>query len=68
MCTTRVLAMPDFTKTYIEKCDASGHGIGIVLMQEGTPLTFECSYIKGNNLLKPIYEKEMLAILHAIKK
>jgi hypothetical protein len=37
-------------------------------MQEGMPLTFESNQLKGKNLLKPIYEKEMLAILHAVKK
>jgi hypothetical protein len=33
MCKTRVLTTPDFTKTFILKCDASGNGIGVVLMQ-----------------------------------
>ena len=47
---------------------ASRNGIGVVLMQEGSPLTFESQAIKGKNLHKPIYEKEMLAILHALKK
>jgi hypothetical protein len=36
-------------------------------MQEGRPPAFERSQIKGNNLLKPIYEKEMLDILHVVK-
>jgi hypothetical protein len=68
MCTTTILDTPDFTKTFIVECDALGHGIGVVLMQEGRPISFESIQLKGKNLLKPIYEKEMLAILHAVHK
>ena len=37
-------------------------------MQEGRPISFDSRPIKGKYLQKPIYEKEMLAILHALKK
>ena len=68
MCQAPVLATLDFTKTFIVECDSSGNGIGVVVMQDEKPIAFECCPIKGKFLHKAIYEKEMFAILHALKK
>ena len=68
MCQATVLAMPNFTKTFIVEYDALGNGIGAILMQDERPITFESRPIKGKYLNKAIYEKEMMAILHALKK
>ena len=37
MFTKLVLEMPNFTKTFVLECDSLGKGLGVVLMQEGSP-------------------------------
>jgi hypothetical protein len=65
MCTTPVMDLPDFTKTFVLDCVASWRGIGVVLMQDGQPLVFTSKQLLERHLGQSIYEKEMLAILHA---
>eukprot|EP00253_Pinus_taeda_P004512 PITA_04512 len=66
MCSTLVLALPDFTKYFVKECNASGTGIGAVLMQEGRTLAFMSQQLSGKNIGQSTYEKDMMAILNAV--
>lgn len=57
MCSTSILAIPNFSKTFIIESDAWGVGIGVVLMHEVQPLAFTSRALSGKNLVKSTYEK-----------
>lgn len=62
------LALPDFSKPFLIETDASGHGMGAVLMQNGHPIAFISQAFSKKNALLSTYERELLAIFLAIKK
>jgi hypothetical protein len=66
MCTTAILAAHDFKKTSVVESYASSTGIGTILTQDGRPLAFTSQALSGCNLGISTYEKEMMAIIHAM--
>lgn len=68
MISAPVLALPNFSETFVLETDASGLGIGAVMMQNGRPLAYYSSTLCPRNAALSTYEKEALAIIAALKR
>jgi len=61
-----ILALPNFEKTFELVCDASGVGIGVVLLQEGHPIAYFSEKLCGPSRNYPLYDKELFALVRAL--
>jgi hypothetical protein len=50
------------------ECDTCGEGVGVFLMQNSHHTSYESHKLRGIGLLYTIYDKEILAMMHALAK
>lgn len=68
MISTPVLALPDYSLSFVIETDARGTGISVVLMQQGRPLAYLSKGLSLRYQALSTYEKELLAIVMATQK
>lgn len=68
MTTILVLALPDWSLTFVVETDALGIGLGAVLSQNGHPIAFFSQRLSPRAQIKSIYERELMVVVLTLQK
>ncbi|GKA96156.1 putative reverse transcriptase domain-containing protein [Tanacetum coccineum] len=67
LCNAPVLALPDGSKDFVVYCDASGIGLGCVLMQRGKVIAYASRQLKIHENNYTTHDLELGAVVFALK-
>jgi hypothetical protein len=67
LTTALVLAQPDVSKPFNIYCDASGIGLGCVLMQDNRVIAYASRALRTHEQNYPTHDLELAAVIHALK-
>jgi hypothetical protein len=67
LTTAPILAMPDMEKSFSIYCDASGQGLGCVLMQDGHVVAYASQQLRKHEAHYPTYDLELADVVHTLK-
>ena len=68
LCSAPILKLPDFAQQFIVETDASGTGVGAVLLQSTHPLAYFSKKLPSHLRTASAYVRELYAIMEAVKK
>src|SRR3954467_14490175 len=67
LVTAPVLCLPDLEKDFQVYCDASHHGLGALLMQDGKVVAYASRQLKTHEVNYPTHDLELASVVHALK-
>jgi hypothetical protein len=62
-----ILTLPNIEKSFSIYCDASGQGLGCVLMQDGHVIAYASRQLRKHEEKYPTHDLELAAVVHALK-
>jgi hypothetical protein len=62
-----ILTISDMEKPFSIYCDASGQGLGCVLMQDGHVVMYASRQLRKHEEKYPIHDLELVAVVHSLK-